>query len=98
MRHRQTWRGWAGQAPPKGWNMRARLRKPSYDCVERQILALPRTPVLAFDVTGGQAARTDDQLVGEADQIHSGELCAGALVAIVVENIDPGIAQFAVEV
>src|SRR5262245_59290325 len=34
---------------------------------------------LQLDGAGGEAARTDDELPGEADQVHGGEFRAGAL-------------------
>ena len=38
--------------------------------VGRQILALAGAPVLHFDRAGGDPARADDQLPGQADQVH----------------------------
>ena len=66
--------------------------------VERQVLARAGAAVFEFDGAGGEAARAEDQLLGQADQIHRGEFGAGRLVAVVVQHLDPGVAQLAVEV
>ena len=55
-----------------------------------EVFALAGAAVLAFDGTGGDPARADNQLVGQADQIHRGEFGAGRLVAVVVQHLDPG--------
>ena len=55
--------------------------------VERQTLALAGA-ALQLDLAVGQALRADDDLPGQADQIHGGELRARPLVAVVVEHVD----------
>ena len=54
--------------------------------------------MLDLDRPGGEAARADDELIGQADQIHRREFGARRLVAVVVQHLDPGAQQFAVEV
>ena len=57
---------------------------------DRQRLALAGRAALELDLAGRRAARPDDDLPGQADQVHGGELGAGALVAVVVEHVDAG--------
>src|SRR3546814_9618343 len=56
-------------------------------------------PAAALQLHGAalEAARTDHELPGQADQIHVGELGAGRLVAVVVEHLDAGGLELAVE-
>jgi hypothetical protein len=52
-----------------------------------------RSPVarsLDLDLAGGDAARSDDDLPRNADQVGRGELAAGALVGVIVEHVEPG--------
>ena len=63
---------------------------------ERNVAPFARAAVLHLDRAGGEAARADDELVGQADQIHCREFGAGRFVAVVVEHLDPGGEQFAV--
>ena len=65
---------------------------------DRNVLPLARAAIFDLDRAGGDAARADDELLGQADQIHRREFGARRLVAIVVEHLDPGGEQFAVEV
>src|SRR5436305_8729318 len=43
--------------------------------------------VLELDRAGGEAARTDCELPGQADEIHSGEFGPRGFVAVVVERV-----------
>src|SRR3546814_10231808 len=61
--------------------------------IQRQFLALARRTALQLHHAGLLAARTDDQLPGQADQVHVGELGAGPFLAVVVETVQPGVAQ-----
>ena len=71
------------------------------DAVERrgavELLALAGGAALQLDLAGLDAARADDDLPGQADQVGLGELGARALVAVVVEHLDPGAAQLGIE-
>src|SRR3954451_23537174 len=71
--------------------------KPSDRVLDRQILAGVGAAVLAFDRAGGEAARSQDQLVGQADQVHRGEFGTRRFVAVVIQHLDPGAAQPGVE-
>ena len=57
----------------------------------------PGRALLELDRAGGDPARTDDQLPRQSDQVHRGELRAAALVAVVVERLDSGADEMAVE-
>jgi len=72
-------------------------RKPGDRGVEGKVLAGAGAAVLVLDIAGGEAAGAEDELVGEADQVHRGEFRAGRLVPVVVEHIDAGGAEFGVE-
>src|SRR5215813_3163369 len=65
--------------------------------VDREFLPLARGTALQLDLPGGDAARADDQLPRQPDEVHLGELGAGALVAIVVEDLDAGAAQLPID-
>ena len=60
-------------------------------------MALASRPFLELDCAARDAARTDDQLPGQPDQVHRGEFGAAPLVAIVVQRIDARADQLAVE-
>ena len=72
--------------------------QPSERGLDGKLLPLAGAAVLDLDRAGSDPARADDQLLGQADQVHRRELGARRLVAIVIEHLDPGAAQFAVEV
>jgi len=59
---------------------------------------LPRAIGAAFqlDDTRLDTARPDDELPGQPDEVHGRELGAGALVAVVVQNLDARVAQLGV--
>src|SRR3954447_21530282 len=85
-------------APPrrhrrKRWRSSGQPRKSAFD---RQLLALAGGPALQFHHPLFEPARAEDQLPGQADQVHGRELGAAALVAVVVERLDSGLAQTAV--
>ena len=61
------------------------------------VCALAGRAVLDLDLAGGSAARPDDHLPGQADQVGGGELAAGALVGVVVEHVRAGGRQRRVE-
>ena len=74
------------------------------DPVKRAIASptgsISRAPVLrTFKLhhVVGEVLRADDDLVGQADKIEAGELGAGAVLRVVVEHIDLGLAQLAVD-
>src|SRR5688572_17575855 len=54
----------------------------------RQRLALAGAPVLDLGLARGEPARPQDDLVGNADQVGSGELGAGGLLAVIVQHVD----------
>src|SRR6266699_1563692 len=56
-----------------------------------------RRPPLEFDGAGRQSARPDDELPGQTDQIHIGKLCPRPLVAIVIEDLDLGGGEPAID-
>ena len=57
------------------------------------VAALAGAAVLDLDLAGRHAARPDDHLPGQADQVGGGELAAGALVGVVVEHVLAGRRQ-----
>ena len=57
----------------------------------------PRAAVLELDRARREPARADDQLPGQADQVHRRELGPAALVAVVVERLDAGRGEPGVE-
>ena len=65
-------------------------RQPRRHVGERQHLPLARRAALQLDLALGEAARADDDLPGQADQVGGGELGARALVAVVVEHVAAG--------
>src|SRR5271167_3895550 len=58
--------------------------------VQRQGPALAGGASLQLDHPLGQAARADDQLPGQADEVHGGELAARTLVRVVVQRLLAG--------
>ena len=52
--------------------------------------------MLQLDDAAFQAARADDELPGQADQIHLGEFLPGAFLAVVVQRL--GFAQLCIEI
>src|SRR5262245_18136174 len=54
--------------------------------------------VLQLHLTRGNAAGTDDDLPGQPDQVHVGELGAGALIALVVEWIQASRLELGIEI
>src|SRR5690348_5324747 len=58
------------------------------DLVERHFLALAGPAVLDLGLAGRHALGADDDLPGDADQVHVGELGARPEVAIVVQRLD----------
>jgi hypothetical protein len=56
--------------------------------IGRNGLALAGGPVLDLDLALGDAARADDDLPGQADQVGGGELRPLPLVGVVVEHVD----------
>src|SRR5207248_5860661 len=87
----------SGMRPSARTRRRSR-REPGDDAVERQILAGAVTPVLVLDIACSKAARSQDQLVGQADQVHCRKFRARRLVAVVVQHVDASIAELAIEV
>src|SRR5260221_1058678 len=86
----------------EGSDWRRRDRSPSgrqlVKCrLDRDLLFDPRRPVLELDRAAGEAARAEDELPGQADEIHGGEFGAGRFVAVVIERLDARIAQFGVQ-
>src|SRR6516162_4818658 len=59
--------------------------------------SLASLAVLQLDRAGSDAARADDELPRQADEIHGGELRARRFVAVVVERLDAGLEQAAIE-
>ena len=80
-----------GPAPCRPWRPRpahaGRAEPLATTSRERQRLALAGPPVLDLDLAGGDAARPDDHLPGQADQVGGGELAARPLVGVVVEHV-----------
>ena len=66
--------------------------------VDRKFLFLTRAAILELDHSVRQPARADDQLPGQADQVHARKLGSAPLVAVVVKNFDAGGGQLAVDV
>src|SRR5215468_3100409 len=62
------------------------------------LLAFPGPSVLYFDGSGGNPARPDDELIGQADQVHRREFGARRLVAIVVKHLNIGAQKLGIEV
>src|SRR5437667_2703333 len=60
-------------------------------------MPLAAAAVFDFDRPGSNAARADDQLPRQADQIHRREFRAWRFVAIVVEDIDPYLLEAVVK-
>src|SRR5579872_4908124 len=78
-----------------GWATRSALeqpsslaRQPGHGRIERQLLLRAGLALLEFDHALFEAARPDDHLPRQADQIHRGELGAGRFLALVVERVD----------
>ena len=67
------------------------------DVRDRQRLALAGLAVLDLDLAGGHAARTDDHLPRQADQVGRGELAARPLVGVVVEHVLAGSDECCIE-
>ena len=67
--------------------------EPADDFGDRRIAALAGAAVLDLDLAGGDAARADDHLPGQADQVGGRELAAGALVGVVVEHVPARFGQ-----
>ena len=65
---------------------RSTVDKPCERRLDGKLLALARCAALELDRTGAKAARADDDLPGQADQVHRRELGAGTLLGVVVEN------------
>ena len=56
----------------------------------RHLLALAGAPRFQLDRSGLGAARSDDDLLRQADQVHLRELHARPLGPVVVEDVDAG--------
>ena len=72
---------------------RSRLTAPS-------MLSVSRSPVARRLISTSprcESLRPDDDLPGQADQVHGGELGAGALVEVIVEHFNSGIREALVE-
>src|SRR5713226_665451 len=91
-----------GEGHKFGQNLLRRVRSPSgrqfvERRLDRDLFLRPCRPVLQLDRAGGEAARAEDELPGQADEIHGGEFGAGRFVAIVIERLDARVAQPGVE-
>ena len=62
-----------------------------------KLLALAGAALLQLDHARCEPARADDDLPGQADQVHRRELGAGRFLAVVVERVDAGRAERAIE-
>src|SRR5437660_6713702 len=61
------------------------------------MLAHPVAAPLELELAFGKALRADQNLPGNPDQVGGGEFRAGALIGVVVENVDvPGL-ELAIE-
>src|SRR6516162_9533255 len=69
--------------PPPGL-----LSEPRYDIRGRHVLARTVAAPLEFDLAFGDPLRSDHDLPGNADQVGSRELDAGALLGVVIEHVD----------
>src|SRR5690606_1094864 len=61
-------------------------------------LAFSRCSVLDLDLACGNAARADDDLPWQADEIGRGELSAGPLVGVVIEHLTAGGSERGIKV
>ena len=55
------------------------------------VLPLVGPAMLELDCAASDPARTDDKLIGYADQIHCREFGARRFVAIVIERVEAGM-------
>src|SRR5262245_16848292 len=62
------------------------------------LLPFPGPSVLYFDGSGGNPARTDDELIGKPNQVHRRELGARRFVAIVIKHLHPGAEELGIKV
>ena len=67
-------------------------------CFGRDVLPFSGAAVFELDRAAGDPARSDDQLIGKADQIHRGEFRPGRFVSVVIQHLDAGAEQLRVEV
>src|SRR5580704_12731599 len=72
-------------------------RKPFQRVGRTHELAAAVGAQLDFDLALGEPLRPNQDLKRNADQVGGGELCARPLVEIVVEHLDPALAQRRVE-
>ena len=62
--------------------------QPRHDFRRTQILARPVAAPLQLTLALGQSLRPNQDLPGDADQVGGGEFGAGALVGVVVQDLD----------
>src|SRR5690606_23640312 len=67
------------------------------DVGNRYRMAFARSAVLDLDVAGGDAARPDDDLPGNAYEVGGGEFCTGAAVCIVIEHFAAGGCELGID-
>src|SRR5690606_30535081 len=60
------------------------------DVIDGDLGGLAAAPLPVFEPAGRQSAVTDDDAVGNAQQLGVGELDAGPGVAVVVQHVDAG--------
>src|ERR1700722_1905666 len=76
----------------------ARLRgQPCYNFRRAEILARAVAAPLDLELAFGKALRADQNLPGNTDQVGGGELGAGALVGVVVQDFDTPGGEFAIK-
>src|SRR5258706_11298775 len=78
-------------ASGEGSDWRRRDRSPSgrqlvQRRLDRDLLLRPGRAVLELDRAGGEAARAEDQLPGQADEVHGGEFGACGFTTVVIER------------
>src|SRR3984885_1627707 len=76
----------------------ARLRsQPCHDIRRAEIFARPVAAPLDLELAFGKALRADQNLPGNTDQVGGGELGAGALVGVVVQDFDTSGGELAIK-
>jgi len=73
------------------------LRQPRKQLLSRNQRVVPITSTPIFQLTGAQVALADHHPMRDTDQLHIGEHNARPNVAIIQQNLDPGVQQFPIE-
>src|SRR5262245_37342497 len=89
---------WPSRRLSRQDTLRANLAgQPFHGRLGRDGRARPRLAILYLHLAALQPLGTDDQLEGQPDQIHGGELAARPLLRVIVEHRDVRLLQLAIE-